>query len=66
MGVGIIGALASILSSVLVGSPPAPAEKEELSSELGSTVKQELANIKSELAEVRQLLENISKGTDKT
>jgi voltage-gated potassium channel len=57
MGVGIIGALASILASVLVGSS-ADAEKNEAPKTLpDSTLEQELASIKNELAEIRQLLD---------
>ena len=56
-GVGIIGALASMLASVLVGSSPAPAEEEMPGAVPAPTVEQELANIKNELAAVRQLLE---------
>lgn len=64
MGVGIIGALASILSSLLVGSPPAP--DEGATGEAPSqTVVQELANIKNELAELRQLLGQSESGIDK-
>jgi len=59
MGVGIIGALASILASLLVGG--APAEEEEAPNTAPApTVEQELATIKNELAEMRQLLEKIS------
>jgi voltage-gated potassium channel len=57
MGVGIIGALASILASVLVGAPPDSGEQETLNPESVSTIEQELASIKSELAEIRQLLD---------
>jgi voltage-gated potassium channel len=55
-GVGIIGALASILASLLVGSSPAP-EEEASGITPAPTVEQELANIKNELAALRQLLE---------
>jgi len=66
MGVGIIGALASILSSILVGSPPAPEEEEVPDRALSHTVEQDIAEIKSELAEIRQLLEKMSaKGESK-
>jgi voltage-gated potassium channel len=61
MGVGIIGALASILSSVLVGSPSAPPEEQAPQPELTSSIEEELKSIKNELGEVRRLLENISK-----
>lgn len=56
-GVGIIGALASMLSSVLVGSSPAPAEEETPGAAPAPTVEQELATIKNELAALRRLLE---------
>jgi voltage-gated potassium channel len=55
-GVGIIGALASILASLLVGSS-APEEEETPDIVSAPTVEQELANIKDELAALRQLLE---------
>ena len=64
-GVGIIGVLASLLSSLLVGSPSAPAEEEAPDPALTSTVEQELATIKAELTAVRQLLENVSIEDDK-
>ena len=60
MGVGIIGALASILSSVLVGSPSTPAEEEAPATATAPSVEQELAAIKAELAAIHQLLENKS------
>jgi voltage-gated potassium channel len=57
-GIGIIGALASILASVLVGGS-AP-EEEEVTPvvEPALSVEQELAGIKGELALLRQMLEN--------
>jgi hypothetical protein len=60
MGVGIIGALASILSSLLVGSAPAPAEEEKPAAAATPRIEQELADIKNELAAMRQLLEKIT------
>jgi voltage-gated potassium channel len=60
MGVGIIGALASILSSVLVGSPGSPAKEEKSDAALAPTVEQELQRMNNELAEMHQLLEKIS------
>ncbi len=54
-GVGIIGALASILASLLVGSS-AP-EEEASAVDPVLTVEQELAAIKGELAVLRQMLE---------
>jgi len=59
MGVGIIGALASILSSVLVGSTPA-AEADEVPKITPSGNDDELAAIKNELAEMRQLMKEMS------
>ena len=56
-GVGVIGVLASLLSSLLVGSPPAPAEAEATVAALPPAVEQELAAIKSELMGLRQLIE---------
>ncbi|NJD60724.1 MAG: hypothetical protein C3F13_06875 [Anaerolineales bacterium] len=62
MGVGIIGALASILASVLVGGQSAAEEEKaapqaESSIIATSSVEQELAGVKNELAAIRQLLE---------
>jgi hypothetical protein len=57
MGVGIIGALASILSSLLVGSPPAPAEEEAPAAQASPQLEEDIAAIKSELAALRQMLE---------
>ena len=59
-GVGIIGALASILASFLVGTPAPSANKEESAQMVTSSVEQELQSIKKELAEVRRLLEKNS------
>lgn len=53
MGVGIIGALASILSSVLVGSPPAPSE-EEASEPVGPSVAP--ADLMAQLEEIKNML----------
>jgi voltage-gated potassium channel len=58
-GVGIIGALASILASLLVGGGSAPAE--EATDTPKPMVEQELVRIRNELAEVRQLLDKMSK-----
>jgi flagellar basal body-associated protein FliL len=63
MGVGIIGALASILASLLVGSS-APAEEEAAIAEPAPPVEIEIATIKNELAAMRQLLEKIATGGD--
>ncbi len=67
-GVGIIGALASILASVLIPSPkkaeepaePQPGENPPAAS--GPAVEQELAAVKTELAALRQLLEKRESG----
>jgi voltage-gated potassium channel len=59
-GVGIIGALARILASLLVGGSPAPEEEEAPATAPVPTVEQELAMVKNELVAMRQLLEKIS------
>jgi voltage-gated potassium channel len=64
-GVGIIGALASLLSNLLIGRIAAPEEQESPKPALSPTVEQELTSIKNELAEMRQLLEKISRDADK-
>jgi voltage-gated potassium channel len=57
-GVGIIGALASILSSVLVGSSAAPAE--EAAPHAGAPIiEDELVNVKNELASLRNTIEQL-------
>jgi voltage-gated potassium channel len=58
-GVGIIGALASILASLLVSSPSEPEEEEITNKVLVPTVESELIAIKNELASLRQLVEKI-------
>ncbi len=64
MGVGIIGALASILSSMLVGS--SPTSEQNTPNEIPSqTVEKELLDIKNELAELRKLLSNNDTDMDK-
>jgi voltage-gated potassium channel len=63
-GVGIIGALASILSSILVGSSSASAEEDTLNHTATSIIEEELANVRSELASLRQLTEKIAAGED--
>jgi voltage-gated potassium channel len=60
MGIGIIGAMASILSSLLVGSPSAPVEKEVPGTIPAPTVEQDIIDIKNELAALRQLLEKMA------
>jgi len=59
MGVGIIGALASILSSLLVGSPPA-SEEQPPSPAAPPWVEMDIPAIKTQLAEMQQLLEKLT------
>ena len=63
-GVGIIGALASILASLLVGGS-APAEEEGTETAPTPTTESELTAIKNELAALRQLIENKSGEKDR-
>ncbi len=69
-GVGLIGVLASLLSSTLIGSPSVPEEEEKavpteaqlsptlpLSSTSEPATKDDIAELKSELSMLRQLLE---------
>jgi voltage-gated potassium channel len=54
-GVGIIGALASILASILV--PPPPAKEEDNNATLDAVaLRQELAQVRIEMAALRQLI----------
>ena len=63
MGVGIIGALASILASLLVGGSSSAEEEETPRRPPAATpalsVQEELKAVKEELAVVRQMLEKI-------
>jgi voltage-gated potassium channel len=59
-GVGIIGALASILASVLVGGSSAPVEEETPIEAPAPKDGNELAAIKNELTELRQLMKEMS------
>jgi voltage-gated potassium channel len=61
MGVGIIGALASILASLLVGDSP-PAEEETPVADPAPSIEEELKTIKDELAVMHQLLEKMGAG----
>ena len=56
-GVGIIGALASLMASLLIGESHSTAEEEEAEQERESAVERELAAIREELASLRQLME---------
>ena len=63
MGIGIIGALASLLASFLVGGSSSPAEEEEVVAAVPDpSVQVELKAIKEELAAVHQLLEKMGTG----
>ena len=59
MGVGIIGALASILASLLVGSSASPEEEAAEAAAPMLSVQEELKSVKEELAVVRQMLEKM-------
>lgn len=62
-GVGIIGALASLLSSLLVGGgSPAPAEEDTPAPVASGSSDPEVAALKKELADMHQLLEKIASG----
>jgi voltage-gated potassium channel len=61
MGVGIIGALASILASLLVGGAP-PEEEETPPVAPEPSVQDELKTIKDELAVLHQMLEKMGDG----
>ena len=56
-GVGIIGALASILSSILVGSSTTTVENETPKQPAAPIIEEELVNVKNELASLRQIME---------
>jgi voltage-gated potassium channel len=62
MGVGIIGALASILASLLVGGSSSAEEEEIPAAAPELSVQEELKAVKAELAAVRQLLEKMDSG----
>jgi voltage-gated potassium channel len=59
-GVGIIGALASILASFLVGGSPAPEESENTLETSAPKVDPEVSALRREVVELRQLLEKIA------
>ena len=62
MGIGIIGALASILASMLVSSPDdADTDTTAATSAPSTAIEQELAAVKSELAELRATLDRIDR-----
>jgi voltage-gated potassium channel len=59
-GVGIIGALASILASLLVGGSSSEEEEEVPAAAPALSVQEELKAVKEELAVMRQMLEKMS------
>jgi voltage-gated potassium channel len=59
MGVGIIGALASILASLLVGGSSSAEEEQTPAAAPAPSVQEELTTIKDELAVLHQMLEKI-------
>jgi voltage-gated potassium channel len=63
MGVGIIGALSSILASLLVGGS-SPAEEETPAADPGISVEEELKTIKGELAVMHTMLEKLAAKQD--
>jgi voltage-gated potassium channel len=61
-GVGIIGVLASLLSSLLVGGSPPPEEEETSPANPDPSVQEELKTIKEQLVVLHQMLEKIGAG----
>lgn len=57
-GVGIIGALASLMSNLLIGSQADPVEEVAQETPTAPSVNSEIAEIKMELAAIRKLLES--------
>ncbi len=62
MGVGIIGALASILASVLVGSPSAPAEEKAPDSPADNppATRQDIEKLQNQIAALQDMLARIT------
>jgi len=60
VGVGIIGVLASLLSSLLIGSPSSTEEADKPDTSLVSNIEFEITALKNEMAAIRQLLESKS------
>ena len=56
-GVGIIGALASLMASLLIGESHSTAEEEAVEEERESALEKELTAIRAELSALRQLIE---------
>ena len=65
-GVGIIGALASILASVLVGGSSSTEEEEAPAVAPVLSVQEELQAVREELAVMRQMLEKMGAGASTT
>ena len=65
-GVGIIGALASILASVLVGGSSSEEEEEAPAAAPVLSVQEELQAVREELAVMRQMLEKMGAGASTT
>ena len=65
-GVGIIGALASILASVLVGGSSSEEEEEAQAAAPVLSVQEELQAVREELAVMRQMLEKMGAGASTT
>jgi voltage-gated potassium channel len=61
-GVGIIGSLAGILSSILVPPPEAPAAPAEDAAPPSASLEAELAAVRSELAAMREALQRVASG----
>jgi voltage-gated potassium channel len=59
-GVGIIGALASLMASLLIGESHAAGEEEPVPPSPALEVEKELAGIRAELTVLRQMLEKLS------
>ena len=57
-GVGIIGALASLMASLLIGESHSTSEEEAAEQERQSSIEKELAAIHEELASLRQMMAN--------
>ena len=63
-GVGIIGSLASILSSLLIGRSPAAEKEEKVTATIAPTMDSEISALRQELVEIRQLLDKIAAGLE--